>query len=150
MKKSNRKLFLVVLTLMVATMASAQIRHGLAVDLGKNHREDTTHVTKISVGVTSHTDTLKGVQANMLSNYAGYVNGLQLSGFSNISTSPMRGAQFSSVTNISMGVEKGLQAASLLNVSSGLMRGMQVSAYNYPPQGLAGRSHKLYERWRWP
>ena len=116
---------------MVATMASAQIRHGLAIDFGKNHLEDTTRVTKFSVGVTSHTDTLKGVQANMLSNYAGCVNGLQLSGFSNISTSPMRGAQFSSVTNISMGVEKGLQAASLLNVSSGLMRGMQVSAYNY-------------------
>jgi len=131
MKKSNRKLFLVVLTLMVATMASAQIRHGLAIDFGKNHLEDTTRVTKFSVGVTSHTDTLKGVQANMLSNYAGCVNGLQLSGFSNISTSPMRGAQFSSVTNISMGVEKGLQAASLLNVSSGLMRGVQMSAYNY-------------------
>lgn len=142
-------------------MASAQIRHGLAIDFGKSHMEDTTRVTRFSVGVTSHTDTLKGVQANMLSNYAGCVNGLQFSGFSNISTSPMRGAQFSSVTNISMGVEKGLQAASLLNVSSGLMRGVQMSAYNYAeelnglqlgvfnvanshPKGLAGRSHELF------
>lgn len=108
MKESNRKLLLVIPTLLVATMASAQIRHGLAIDFGKSHMEDTTRVTRFSVGVTSHTDTLKGVQANMLSNYAGCVNGLQFSGFSNISTSPMRGAQFSSVTNISMGVEKGL------------------------------------------
>ena len=116
MKNFNLRLLLVVPTWMVATMALAQVRPGLAIDFGKNHREDTTHVTNFSMGVTSHTDTLKGVQANMLSNYAGCVNGLQLSGFSNISTSPMRGAQFSSITNISMGVEKGLQAASLLNV----------------------------------
>ena len=131
MKRFNFKLLLVVPTWMVATMASAQIRHGLAIDFGKNHQEDTTHVTNFSMGVTSHTDTLKGVQANMLSNYAREVNGLQLSGFSNISSSPMRGVQLSGVTNISMGVEKGLQAAALLNVSSGLMRGTQVSAYNY-------------------
>ena len=70
MKRFNFKLLLVVPTWMVATMASAQIRHGLAIDFGKNHREDTTHVTNFSMGVTSHTDTLKGVQANMLSNYA--------------------------------------------------------------------------------
>ena len=120
-----------VATWMVATAASAQFHHGLTIDLGKNHQEDTTHVTQFSIGVTSHTDTLKGVQANMLSNYARGVNGLQLSGFSNISSSPLRGAQLSGITNISMGVEKGLQAAALLNVSSGSMRGMQTGAYNY-------------------
>ena len=66
MKNFNLRLLLVVPTWMVATMALAQVRHGLAIDFGKNHREDTTHVTNFSMGVTSHTDTLKGVQANML------------------------------------------------------------------------------------
>ena len=50
-----------VATWMVATAASAQFHHGLTIDLGKNHQEDTTHVTQFSIGVTSHTDTLKGV-----------------------------------------------------------------------------------------
>lgn len=130
MKKSNLKLLLVVPILLVASTASAQRHHGLAIDFGKNH-QDSTHVTNFSIGVTSNADTLKGVQANMLSNYAGSARGLQLSGFSNISSSPLRGVQQSGVTNISMGVDKGLQAAALLNVSSGSMRGMQMGAYNY-------------------
>lgn len=53
MKKSNRKLLLVIPTLLVAMMASAQIRHGLAIDFGKSHMEDTTRVTRFSVGVTT-------------------------------------------------------------------------------------------------
>ena len=128
---THRVLVLVTMSLMVTT-ATAQ--HGIAIDIGENHREDTTHVTHFSIGLTSHTDTLKGVQMNMLSNYAGRVEGLQLSGFSNISSSPMRGFQLCPVTNISMGVENGVQVAGLLNVSSGYMRGVQLGAYNYADQ----------------
>lgn len=129
MKNTYLKLLLVATTLTTATTTVAQ--HGLAIDLGKTHKEDSTHVTSLSVGVTSHTDTLKGLQMNMLSNYAWRVQGLQLSGFSNISSSPMRGVQLSGVTNISMGVENGIQAGGLLNISSGYMRGLQMGAYNY-------------------
>ena len=129
MKKSYLKLFMFASMLMAVTTASAQ--HGIAIDIGKSHQEDTTHVTNFSIGLTSNTDTLKGMQANMLSNYARRVEGLQLSGFSNISSSPMRGVQISGITNISMGVENGIQAAGLLNISSGYMRGLQVSGYNY-------------------
>ena len=129
MNNKKHKLLLVAATLVTAMTATAQ--HGIAIDLGKSHREDTTHVTNLSVGITSNTDTLKGVQMNMLSNYARRVEGVQLSGFSNISSSPMRGAQLSAVTNISMGVENGIQASGLLNISSGYMRGLQVGAYNY-------------------
>lgn len=129
MNNQKHKLLLVVATLVTAMTATAQ--HGIAIDLGKSHKEDTTHVTNLSVGITSNTDTLKGVQMNMLSNYARRVEGVQLSGFSNISSSPMRGAQLSAVTNISMGVENGIQASGLLNISSGYMRGLQVGAYNY-------------------
>ncbi len=117
-------------TLLIANTLLAQ-QHGLAIDIRKNHQEDSTHVTNVSIGLTSHTDTLKGMQLNMLSNYAWRVEGVQLSGFSNISSSPMRGFQLSGVTNISMGVENGIQAAGLLNVSSGYMRGLQLGAYNY-------------------
>ena len=119
------------IALTAPTVTTAQLSHGLAIDIGKSHPADTTHVTSFSAGLTNHTDTLKGVQLNMLSNYARRVEGLQLSAFSNISTTPMRGFQLSGATNISMGVEKGTQAAALLNVSSGYMRGMQVGGYNF-------------------
>lgn len=117
--------------LMAATATSAQIGHGLTIDIGETHQEDTTHVTNFSLGLTNHTDTLKGVQINALSNYAGLANGLQLSAFSNISSAPLTGVQLSGITNISMGVKKGLQLSALLNVSAGAMNGLQTSIYNY-------------------
>ena len=132
--KSILQSLIVVTMLLAATSVSAQHSHGVAIDIGKNHKEDTTHVTNLSIGLTSHTDTLKGIQLNGVSNYAYNVSGAQLSVFSNISSSPMKGLQFSGVTNISMGLEKGLQVAGLLNVSSGNMNGMQLGAYNYADQ----------------
>lgn len=117
--------------LTISLAASAQHRHGLAIDFGKTHLEDTTRVTNVSIGLTSHTDTLKGVQLNTLCNYARKVDGFQFSGFSNISSSPMQGVQLSGITNISMGVQSGLQLSTMLNVSSGTMSGMQLGAYNY-------------------
>ena len=131
MKVNALKLWLAAALLTSATTASAQLSHGVAIDIGKNHPEDSTYVTSLSIGVASHTDTLKGVQATMLSNYAVNSRGLQLSVFSNISSTPMRGFQLSGVTNISMGVENGIQAGTVLNVSSGYMRGMQIGGYNY-------------------
>ena len=132
--KSNLKFMIVVAMLMAATSVSAQHGHGVTIDIGKNHKEDTTHVTNLSIGLTSHTDTLKGIQLNGVSNYAYNASGAQLSAFSNISSSPLKGLQLSGVTNISMGLEKGLQVAGLLNVSSGNMNGMQLGAYNYADQ----------------
>ena len=126
--KSNLKFIIVVAMLMAATSVSAQHGHGVTIDIGKNHREDTTHVTNLSIGLTSHTDTLKGIQLNGVSNYAYNVSGAQLSVFSNISSSPLKGLQLSGVTNISMGLEKGLQVAGL----------------------LAGRTRQLHEGLGWP
>ena len=134
MKRTNLKLTLVFSILSIVSPSSAQHRHGLAIDFGKTHLEDTTRVTNVSIGLTSHTDTLKGVQINSLSNYARKVEGFQLSGFSNISSSPMQGLQLSGVSNISMGVQSGLQLSTVLNVSSGTMSGMQLGTYNYAEQ----------------
>ena len=133
-KKHNLIVLIGVAMLMATTTVSAQLGHGIAIDIGKNHQEDSTHITNLSVGLTSHTDTLKGVQLNGVSNYAQNVKGIQLSTFSNISSSPMRGFQLSGITNISMGVENGVQLAGLLNISSGYMRGFQLGTYNYADQ----------------
>ena len=58
---------LTVIMQMSVTTVSAQ--HGIAIDFGKNHKEDTTHVTNFSLGVASNTDTLKGVQLNAAVNF---------------------------------------------------------------------------------
>ncbi len=127
----KRYLLFLLFVIIGLPLSVAQIRNGLAIDLGKSHSDDSTRVTNLSIGVASQTDTLKGVQLNAVSNFAQRVQGLQLSGFFNISSSPMRGFQLSGVTNISMGVENGIQLSTFLNVSSGYMRGLQLGAYNY-------------------
>ena len=106
-------------------------QHGLSVDIGEHLQEDSTRVTNFAIGLTHHTDTLRGMQLNGISSIADKVKGVQLSGFSNIATSPFRGLQLSGVTNIAMGVSRGVQWAGLLNVSSGYMRGAQLGFYNY-------------------
>ena len=110
---------------------SVMSQHGLSIDIGQRHHEDSTRVTNFSIGLTHYTDTLRGVQLNGIANFADKTKGLQLSGFSNIATSPLRGVQLTGIANISMGVEHGLQLASLLNVSSHHMQGAQLGFYNY-------------------
>lgn len=52
--------------LMAVTSVSAQ--HGIAIDIGKNHLENTTLMTHDGVGLNSMTDTLKGEHTNVLKN----------------------------------------------------------------------------------
>lgn len=132
----------------------AQHLHGMTIDAGKNHPADSSHITHFSIGLSNHTDTLKGVQLNAISNYAYNARGLQLSGFSNISSSPMKGLQLSGVTNISMGVEKGVQLSGIHNISSGYMRGVQLGASNYAEElngaqiGLLNTAQKHTKGWQ--
>ena len=131
---SNITITSLLTVIMQMSVITVSAQHGIAIDFGKNHKEDTTHVTNFSLGVASNTDTLKGVQLNAAVNYARSVKGLQLSGFSNILSSPLKGMQLCGITNISMGVDKGAQIAAILNISSGMMRGLQLGTYNYADQ----------------
>lgn len=125
---------LLALACMVAGTTCVQAQHGLSLDLGHRNPWDSTRVTRLGIGLSSHTDSLRGLQLSGISNLAEHVKGVQLAGFSNIATAPMRGMQLGAVTNIAMGIERGLQLAGLLNVSSGYMRGAQLAAYNYAEQ----------------
>ena len=100
--------------LLTAGTASAQ--HGLSLDIGTKHAEDSTRVSHFSIGLNNHTDTLRGAQLNAISS---------------ISLSPLRGVQLSACTNISRGMDMGVQLAGMLNVTEGYMRGVQVGTYNY-------------------
>ena len=73
---------------------------------------------------------MRGVQISGVSNVVKGGNGVQLSLFNNVSSSPFRGVQLSALSNVSMGMKRGLQIASA-NVSSSYMRGLQVGGYNY-------------------
>ena len=73
----------------------------------------------------------RGVQLSGISNAARSINGLQLSGMTNATATPMRGVQIAGVTNVAMGVKRGMQVAGAANVCSSYMRGLQLGAYNY-------------------
>ena len=126
----NSKRTILYSVLLCISIGTATAQHGLSVDIGKRHKEDSTRVTSFAAGLTNGTDTLKGVQLNALSSIADVSKGVQISGFSNITTSPFRGLQISGVTNIATGIERGLQWGTL-NVSAGYMRGAQMGVYNY-------------------
>ena len=119
--------------------ATASAQHGLSVDIGTRHAEDSTHVSHFSVGLNNHTDTLRGAQLNAISN---------------ISLSPLRGVQLSACTNISRGIEAGVQLAGMLNVTEGYMRGVQLSPYNYADSvngtqiGLVNVAHSHPKGWQ--
>ena len=114
-------------------------QHGLSVDIGTRHTEDTTRVSHFSIGLNNHTDTLKGVQLNAISS---------------ISLSPLRGLQVSVCANISRGMDLGGQVAGLLNVTEGYMRGVQIGAYNYADSvngtqiGLVNVAHSHPRGWQ--
>lgn len=80
--------------------------------------------------INSVGDDMRGVQISGVSNVVKGGNGMQLSLFNNVSSSPFRGVQLSGLSNVSMGMKRGLQIAAA-NVSSSYMRGMQLGGYNY-------------------
>ena len=130
--------FIVLLTGLL-TIGTASAQHGLSLDLGTKHTEDSTRVSNLSIGLNNHTDTLRGAQLNVLSN---------------ISLSPFRGMQLSACTNISRGMEMGVQLAGMLNVTEGYMRGIQIGAYNYADSvngtqvGLVNVAHAHPKGWQ--
>ena len=54
---AKNKLLFLLCGLLATGNATAQ--HGLTLDIGKNHKEDSTRVTSLSIGLISHTDTLR-------------------------------------------------------------------------------------------
>ena len=114
-------------------------QHGLSLDIGTRHAEDTTRVSYFSIGLNNHTDTLRGVQLNAISN---------------ISLSPLRGLQIGALANISRGMERGIQLADMLNVTEGYMRGVQIAPYNYADSvngtqiGLINVAHSHPRGWQ--
>lgn len=121
------------------TAGTVNAQHGLSVDIGTRHAEDSTRVSHFSVGLNNHTDTLRGAQLNVISN---------------ISLSPFRGLQLSACANISRGMDMGVQLAGMLNVTEGYMRGVQMGAYNYADSvngtqlGLINVAHSHPKGWQ--
>lgn len=104
------------LWILLLTATATHAQHGLSIDIGSNYAEDSTHISHFSIGLNNHTDTLRGVQLNLISN---------------IALSPFHGLQVGGLTNISRGMERGIQLSSMLNVAEGYMRGVQIAPYNY-------------------
>ena len=129
--------FICLILLLATTTVHAQ--HGLSIDIGENHPEDSTRTSHFSIGLNNHTDTLRGFQLNAISN---------------ISLTPFRGIQLSALTNASRGMESGVQLAGMLNVTEGYMRGVQIGAYNYADSvngtqiGIVNVAHSHPKGWQ--
>jgi len=90
------------------------------------------HGQDFPIGISSVQDSMRTFQLGITSSVAlEDGNGIQLSGFSNMSAAPFSGVQLSGVSNISAGLKRGIQLSSLINVSSDYMRGLQFGAVNY-------------------
>lgn len=76
---------------------------------------DTTIESCLNIGLMNGVTVQKGLSIGAISNVNSRLQGIQLSG----------------VTNISRGVDKGLQIAGAVNVSASYMRGLQLAPYNY-------------------
>ncbi len=94
-------------------------------------QELTLRTPHFAIGLLSNTDSIKGLQIGLFSNFANKMNGVQLAPLTNACTTELRGMQLSGVSNISKGVRKGMQIAPLTNVCSHSMRGLQIATYNY-------------------
>lgn len=86
----------------------------------------------LPVGIVSHQDSMRIAQVGIIASVADRsANGVQVSGFANMSATPFHGIQLSTISNIAMSVDKGIQLTGALNVSSGYMRGLQMAAVNF-------------------
>ena len=90
-----------------------------------------TRAQRFPVGIISLQDTVKVAQAGLVSSMTSNVeNGVQMSGFINISTERIHGLQLGAFANMTKNMEKGVQMSGLLNVASGETRGLQMGAVN--------------------
>ena len=99
--------------------------------IGLMGRTDSVHGVQANFLMSSTSEEMKGVQMSGISSLAKNMNGLQMSTFTNISTSALQGVQLAGVNNIAMGVRRGIQLSAFSNVCSSYMRGLQMGSYNY-------------------
>ena len=87
---------------------------------------------KFPVGIISVQDSVKGVQAGVISSVSlDGGKGFQYGIFSNQSGGEFKGFQLAGFSNITRGMDRGLQLSAILNVSSGKMNGWQMALINY-------------------
>ncbi len=140
--------FFIILTSPLSAQTEKMGGHRLPnIAVGINHHHDSTLIGYFNVGFRPEVDSLRGVQLGVfyggirqdargamisgVANAAHAMQGVQVSGLSNIVFTPMRAIQLSAISNIAMGVKHGIQLSGLANISSGLMHGLQLSTYNY-------------------
>ncbi len=98
----------------------------------EDYQEDMLHVSLITPISTSGFDswkTINHVSLNLLAGFSGGLEGIELSGFSNVLRWDMHGIQLAGFCNNTFGHAKGIEAAGFYNYNHKDMMGAQISGF---------------------
>ena len=116
----------------------AGIANGVGADVNGMQLCALANITRMAVNgvqlsgmVNVSAGDVRGFQMGGVANVSGHLQGVQISGFSNIVTGRSSGLQLCGVANIAVSIRKGAQVAGVMNVCASRTRGWQLAAYNY-------------------
>lgn len=137
------KLFLLVaISAGIVFNASAQnnTRKGRNLSIGISKTDDSKIKTNyFNIGLTSNYQFLKGASINVISDVAQFNSqGIQLSGFVNITGSKSYGLQMAGLANVTRYKAYGLRIGGLMNISGHYSSGVQISGLG----NISGKSHE--------
>lgn len=76
-------------------------------------------------------DNVRGFQMGGVANVSDSLQGVQISGFSNMAVCHFSGLQLCGIANIAVSMNGGMQIAGVMNVCASKTRGWQLATYNY-------------------
>lgn len=149
----HRLLLLIASLAAFSAAADAQQRKAPNIAVGiSSHSSDSLLKSSLNIGIFANADTVRGVQASLLTSVARremrglsaggfsafshrHAYGVQMAGFLNGVNGQMRGLQLSGISNVARQMN-GVQLSALSNVSSTPMRGLQLSGITNISMGV--------------
>lgn len=105
------------------------LKKGPNISLNITNRQKDPEQTYLNIGLLSHFQQLSGVGINLISSTVqGNVNGLQISGLTNICGVNASGVTLSSIANVAGGNLHGIAISGLMNIGGKQVSGVQFSA----------------------
>ena len=116
----------------------AGIANGVGTDVNGMQLCALANITRMAVNgvqlsgmVNVGAGNVRGFQMSGVANVSGHLQGLQISGFSNMAVEQFSGVQFCGIANIAVRMNGGVQIAGAMNICASKTRGWQFAAYNY-------------------
>lgn len=98
-------------------------------DATKTRAFQLSFITPLGTNGLNSWDVTNNFSINILTGYAGGVNGTEFTGLVSVLKSDMRGAQFAGLGHVVLGETKGLQCAGFTNIVTDSLSGVQISGF---------------------